>query len=347
MNAQSSMQAQKQDFSLNSYPHLDAIETSGQLAGKSSYRDFMTDSCKADIDFNRLVYSCIDDDEYTEKTKQFDSCRDYAWFVRNKNTGEVRVQASACRLRWCPLCIRTKKMIIVQETRKWLSGVKRPKFLTFTLKHKDIPLREIIAELYKYFRSIRRAKWFKKNVRGGIWFFQITKSKKDGLWHPHIHCLVDSNFLPKAELSELWELITGDSKIVDIRQVKDNKKTAEYVARYAATPCRLSNFNVDDAIEIVKTLHGKRLCGTWGTGRTMSFKITKPDDWLDWERIGNWWVVWNDKANPLWCQKIRACWLWNKKLEWLPPPDLMGQVPWDPDTSIAPEPFLGNQLDLF
>ncbi len=328
-------------------PQVHTIETSGSAQRKSSYRDFMTDSCRKDIDYNRLIYNTIDGIEYTEKAKQYDECRDFAYFVRHRTTGEIRVQASACRLRWCPLCMRTKKMIITQEVKKWLSNINRPKFLTFTLKHKDEPLRDRIKDLYLFYRNIRRTKWFKKNVRGGVWFFQVTKSDTDGLWHPHIHCLVDSNFLPKEKLSELWELITGDSKIVDIRAVKDNAKTAEYVARYAAAPCRLADFGVDDAIEIVQTMHGKRICGTWGTGRTMSFKITKPEDFDQWDRIGFWGTVWNDKANPHWCRMIRMCWLQNEPLKWIPPPDLCGPAPWNNENSIEPETYQVTQLRLF
>jgi len=307
----------------------------------------MVDSCKPDIDFTRLVYNCIDGQEYTRSVEKFDACRTYANFVRNKKTKQVRIHASACRLRWCPLCMKTKRMIIVQECKKWIHGINKPKFLTFTLKHRDEPLRDTIKDLYKFFRNVRRTKWFKKNVRGGVWFFQITKSKNDDLWHPHIHCLVDSNFLPKAELSELWELITGDSKIVDIRAIKDNQKTAEYVARYAAAPCRLLGFGVDDAIEIVQTMFGKRICGTWGTGKTMSFRITKPDDWEDWETIGNWSVIWNDKANPHWCRYIRLCWIHDEPCEYNPPPDLMDLTgtPWDDNQDL--ESFKVTQLEMF
>ena len=328
-------------------PQLDTIETTGPLERPYTYRDFLVSSCRTDIDFNRLIYSCIDDVQYKNNVGKFDDCRTYAYFVRHKATHQVRVQSTACRLRWCPLCMKSKRYIISNEVAKWVTKVKKPKFLTFTLKHNEDSLHERIKDLYRFFRNVRRTEWFKHNVRGGVWFFQVTRSKNTGQWHPHIHCLVDSNFLPKEKLSDLWELITGDSRIVDIRAIKDIKKTVDYVARYATAPCRLSNFTVDDAIEIVDTLHGRRLCGTWGTGSTMSFKIKKPDDWHEWERVGNWRVIWHDKANPHWCRMIRLAWIHGQPLNYEPPPDLQGAIPWDNEKSIAPETFRVTQSLLF
>lgn len=329
------------------HTQVHTIETTGRAGDKRTYRDFLTDSCQKDITHNRLVYSMSDCIELTNKTEHYDSCRTYAYFVRHKESGEVRVQASACRLRWCPLCIRTKRFVIAQEVAGWLKTIKKPKFLTFTLRHNDDPLRDRVRDIYRFYRNIRRTKWFKKNVRGGVWFFQITKNQETNQWHPHIHCLVDSNFLPKEKLSELWELITGDSKIVDIRAVKDRGKTAEYVARYATAPCRLSDFSIDDSIEIVQTLHGKRLCGTWGSGRQMSFRIKQPEDWEDWERIANWWTVWENKANPHWCNIVKLAFLHGRPLEYRPPPDLQGPIPWNKELENDPGPSRAEQMRLF
>lgn len=339
MNALTQKIAQYHTELHESDTQLDTIETTSQSSATNSYRDFCVNSCRKDIDWNRLVYSCIDADMYTEQVKKYDNCRTYAFFVRHKTTGQVKVQGCSCRLRWCPLCIKSRKFVIKNEVCSWVKKLKKPKFLTFTLKHQDRPLRDTVKDLYKYFRNVRRTKWFKKNVRGGVWFFQITKSKTDGLWHPHIHCLVDSNFLPKNDLSELWLQITGDSHIVDIRAVKNVKKTADYVARYATVPCRLVDFDIDDAIEIVQTMHGKRICGTWGTGKEMSFAIRKSDDWESWERIGNFSVIWHDLANPEWCRMIRACWISDTKLEYIPPPDLSGPGPWEKTERDEPEAF--------
>lgn len=336
----------KTNLSADSYPQLDALETSSHHQRKSSYRDFLVSSCRTDIDWNRLIYGTVDSIEKTEKASKYDSCRDYAWFLRHRDTGEIRVASACCKLRWCPLCMRSKRFVITQEVVKWLKNVRRPKFLTFTLRHNDDSLADRLNDLYKFFRNVRRTKWFKRNVKGGVWFFQVTKNPETGRWHPHIHCLVDSNFLPKEKLSELWELITGDSKIVDVRSVKDHKKTAEYVARYASAPCRLLNFSVDDSIEIMQTLHGRRICGTWGTGSDMSFKLTPPDDADRWDRIGNWSVIWHDKANPHWCRIIRLAWIHGQPLQWRPPPDLCGDVPWDMTDKIVAEKYAVTQLQF-
>ena len=301
---------------------LDAVETSEHRRTNRTYRDFAISGREKDIRHNQSVYSLLDNIEFKSRLERYDSCRDLAYFVRHKTTHEVQVRASSCKLRWCPLCINSKRFAISQNVALWLKKIDKPRLLTFTMKHRDEDLFIQIRNLYKYFKNIRRAKWFKKNVRGGVWFFQITMNSTTGQWHPHIHCLVDSNFLQHKELSALWELITGDSKIVDIRFVKDKKKTAEYVARYVAAPCRLADFQLGDSVNIVQAMHNLRICGKFGTGRTCVLKVTLPDDKDDWENIGDFSTIFNNELHPDWCRYIRGCWMSKKPMDIKPPPDL-------------------------
>jgi len=142
-------------------------------------------------------------------------------------------------------------------------------------------------------------------VRGGVWFFQIHKSKADNQWHPHLHCVIDSPWLDKYALSAGWELVTKDSKIINIKEVRDESSMAEYVARYAARPSMLVDLADPDRLELMTCLHGRRLVGTWGNARTISLRPCKPPDAGDWKYIGQFTTValmlgYDDRADAIW-----------------------------------------------
>lgn len=83
--------------------------------------------------------------------------------------------------------------------------------------------------------------------------------------------------MPHRVLKEMWHEVTGDSTIVDIKAVRDPKKVAEYVARYAARPCNLADLNNWCKLQVMRALHGRRLCGKWGDCKDLQLSI-KPAD---------------------------------------------------------------------
>jgi hypothetical protein len=188
-------------------------------------------------------------------------------------------------------------MIIKSAVSKWLRTVKKPKFMTFTVKHSTEPLPDQIKRLYKAYRLFRQHKFLKKKQRGGVWFFQLKRSKKTGEWHPHLHVVADMDYINKVEIQDEWLLVTGNSFVVDIRAIKNPGKVVDYVARYCATPCHLSDFASGDQDTIADTLHGKRLCGRFGTGSMCNFKAERPDDFAKWSKL----IAWSDCIANRYC----------------------------------------------
>jgi hypothetical protein len=325
-------------------PSLDTQETKGPTNTPHGYRAFVTSGCLKDIDFNRSIYQAIDDRDGTHRAATFEGCRQSAWFVRHRMTAEIRVASSRCRLRWCPLCIRTKRYIMVQSLVPWIKKARKPKFLTFTLKHSEAPLEHQIDSLYNYFKSIRRRPAFKKKVKGGIWFFQVKKSASDGCWHPHIHMLCEGSYFPQADISKMWKEVTQGSKIVDIRAIRDEKKAAEYVARYAAAPCRLCDLSSIDAVECVDALHSRRICGTFGTGRDLKLTPDKCEDPGEWEFLETFGAVMLQRHKNDWTTEVYKSWIQDRPCYAAPdpPPDLPGDVFAD----LEEEPIKYEQLTL-
>ena len=261
------------------------------------------------------MYASFDDKSAERRLTSFETCRARSWFVRHTETGRVRVATKSCKLRWCPLCAKKRQWFLVQQIKPWAESVNRLKFLTLTLKHSDAPLKVQIDNLYKCFQRFRKLKYLRDHVFGGVWFFQIKKSEKSGQWHPHLHCLIEADYMPQAKLSALWCRTTLGSTIVDIRPAGSPEKIAEYAGRYSARPSDLKSLSENERIEVVRALHGRRLMGTWGSAKGLSMKMVKPEDAEEWRYVGSWSTVWGTLGYDDNAKKILKAWKMDEPLE--------------------------------
>jgi hypothetical protein len=177
-----------------------------------------------------------------------------------------------------------------------------------TYCHSSSPLFEQVTSLYAAFRKLRQHKVIRQAVRGGVWFFQIKVSKKSGEYHPHLHIVLDSDYVSQKLISLQWLQSTGNSFIVDIRAVKSPEVVADYVSRYAARPCNLSDFTPEQGVDVVSLFHRRRLCGTFGTGRSVKLGHKKMENFDQWCRIGSWSQIVNMTVRPDCCRRIIDAW---------------------------------------
>ncbi|GAI62407.1 unnamed protein product, partial [marine sediment metagenome] len=117
--------------------------------------------------------------------------------------------------------------------------------------------------------------------------------------------MIDAPWIDKYKLSEKWLFVTKTSKIINIKEVRDSNSMAEYVARYAARPSLLTKLDVPSRLELLLTLHGRRLVGTWGSARSITLRPGKPPDAADWIKVGSYqkvfWTIDTDpKAKSIW-----------------------------------------------
>ena len=222
-----------------------------------------------------------------------EQCRRYAQFKRERSSGEVKVFASACRDRWCPMCAGQKARFAKEQTQLFFESLKAPRFLTLTLRNDTGELKEQIEFLTMAFRTLRQRAFWKRNVVGGIWYLQVKRGKNSGCWHPHLHILLDGEYMEQTRLSQLWERVTYGSPIIDIQRIYNPEEAAKYVARYSARPANLSDLSLVDRIEVVTALHGKRMAGTFGTGKTVTLTPPKVEASGEWSDIGYYDTVVN------------------------------------------------------
>lgn len=290
------------------------IETSGRKRIHSSYQAYNTSFIPAEWSAVRETYEKMDVAGSISRRELLDDCRQIAWFVRNSETGKVRVSANHCHLRWCPLCANAKKSYIAHNLQNWLNYADHPKMLTLTMLHSDAPLEHQVKHLYDSFRSLRRTKLFRATVTGGVWFFQIKFNESSNQWHPHIHALITGRYLPQGKLSRLWLKITHTSTIVDIRSVHDIEKASFELSRYCARPSNVREIPKVCRTELFSAMHGRRLCGTWGTGRALSLSQPRERDTGKWVRLCRWSTLRENLDTDPDAQAILKAWQTNEVL---------------------------------
>jgi len=113
----------------------------------------------------------------------------------------------------------------------------------------------------------------------------------------------------------MWKDITGNSTVLDIRPIRDPAKACNDAARYAACPGSLAGLPFVDALELVEAMHGRRICGTWGTARSVSLRPPTSVDQAEWETVGEWYSVLRQEASSQAAKDILEAWRENHPLE--------------------------------
>jgi len=142
----------------------------------------------------------------------------------------------------------------------------RARFCTFTLKHQDAPLAVQIDRLYSSFKQLRQHPTMGKYFKAGVWFFEAKLDKAGRLWHPHLHVIqVGPDRMPQADLSVAWKQITGDSFIVHVCAINDQRQQVAYVTKYTTKPLDPSVVRVPAKLdEFVVAIAGRRLFQCFG-----------------------------------------------------------------------------------
>lgn len=113
-------------------------------------------------------------------------------------------------------------------------------------------------------------------------------SDRDGLWHVHLHILAEGTYLHHRDLSAAWHGITGDSSIVDMRQLHDNDRGIGYVCKYISKPVDASLYaNPCKLDEYLLSIQGRKTMATFGTWRGLKLKQPPKDDreWVNLEPL--------------------------------------------------------------
>lgn len=166
-----------------------------------------------------------------------------------------------CGNRFCAICSKRRSRRIRNRLQQLLArNEQKPraglKMLTLS-KANCISLDDGIRDLVKSFRRLRQRALWKYYVIGGAFVIEIKG--RPGNWHPHIHAIIYSYYIPWQRLRSAWRSASGGTAVW-INAVS-NDRALNYVTKYISKgdhPPALSD-------EISTSLRRFRLFTRFGT----------------------------------------------------------------------------------
>jgi len=315
------------------FPILDSHETNLSSGLKRTYREQFLSSCRSEYAATMEAFDVIYEDDEKGPRSSLEDCREYAYMALDRTSGMLKVMANGCRSRWCPMCAAQKAKFARESVQQWVESLYMPRFLTLTMEHCEDDLLPQIEHLQDSFRRLRQRAFWKDKVDGGIWFLQVHRSRNDGCWHPHLHVLLEGKYIEQGELSDLWKLVSYGSYVLKIKSVHDVGRAAKYVARYSARPASLEKMPLADRVEMIEALHGKRLCGCFGTAKVVTLTPPKVESDSDWIHVAYYDTLVERSKYDVKAKEIMLCWVMDypvsdelyeefagKPLHYVPPP---------------------------
>lgn len=196
---------------------------------------------------------------------RLDDCCRYPYVHWSGAAQRLKIHAHRCMSRLCPTCGRIRACRLRNRIVAAVQKIDSPRLLTLTLRSSDAPLDAQIRRLIKCFANLRRAKVWKRTTSGGIYVIEVTFNAKRQQWHPHVHALIDGVFIPREELKDAWLHTTGDSDIIDIRQVRSRRQAAEYITQYTTKSQDASHVPDERIPEWAEATSGLRMASTFGS----------------------------------------------------------------------------------
>jgi len=182
-------------------------------------------------------------------------------------SSKLEQRLNACRSRHCPYC-RAKAMSTLRNTiSAEIADYKWPTFLTLSVRHNEAdPLEDLIELLYSSWTKLLRSQVM-EGVRAGIKVVEIKRTANG--WHPHLHIIMDSEWIPHKLLQAAWIKATGGSSQVNVTRIKSTAKATEYVAGYVAKAGVALDFRHE--VQQMKALKGRKLIAGFRESRHVHF----------------------------------------------------------------------------
>jgi len=192
--------------------------------------------------------------------------------------GEVGRKVFYCKNRLCPGCAQRRAELMARKVVPLLETMQQPVHMVLTVKNRQ-DLAAADKHLRSSFQRLRDRVAFVDSFKGGLVFEETTHSLEG--WHAHLHIIADGR-MEQAELSRLWQEVTGDSYIVWIQAIggRNRKKVLNEAVKY---PCKIGDI-VGDPELIYEWLHyfwGRRVMWAWGSMYNVQDQVEVSDDELE------------------------------------------------------------------
>lgn len=165
-----------------------------------------------------------------------------------------------CGSRFCPVCSKPRQSRVRHRLNFIVNSITlelgfRFKHLTLTIPNQP-DLEKMLTHLTKSFRKLRNRAFWKNNVKGGAFVFEVTGHPGD--WHGHLHIIIESRYMKWEKLRDLWIAVSG-GRGVYIQAIPVNQVVL-YLTKYLSKESVQSQFQD----EISLALKGRRLYQPFG-----------------------------------------------------------------------------------
>jgi hypothetical protein len=192
---------------------------------------------------------------------------------------EYRIISTKCRDRFCVPCAGERSGRIRAALLQHMADKKNLSLITLTLKASSDPLGKILDRITRHFRNLRSKALWKKNISGGVAIIETKLGSGSGAWHVHFHVIAEAKYVHKDALSQLWEKITGDSRIVDVKRVGALTGAVKYITKYVTKAADQSIINSPRHLsEALTGFAARRLVTTFGSWRGLQLNEGTDDD---------------------------------------------------------------------
>ncbi len=232
------------------------------------YHNGLQDALHEHYQVTRMAaYHALDDGGYGWLRKlavRMGACGSIAAVFIEAESGKLHTWIHRCKVRCCPMCASIRSAGLGAEFGGVIRGMKHPSHLVLTLASSDRPLGDERRRILRMFRGLRNTDLWRRCVRGGFYVFEATWKSKSGQWHPHLHVVIDHEYMPHRALRRLWQGLTGDSSILHIHRIANREAAAHEMAKYAGKPQDLDSLPAQQIREWMVAVRGARLVSKFG-----------------------------------------------------------------------------------
>ena len=202
--------------------------------------------------------------------KRISNCHGDFLVLQNRKEGNLVARPYCCGVRLCPLCTAYRSNRSRDSITDKVGRMDNHMLWTFTMRHSSKLLSTQHKEITQWFSKLRRTKCWLDNTKGCVWVFEYAYNSKRDEWHPHIHAIVDTSFIPFFELQAHWRRITNGSHSINFKGFISEQKSIGYVLKYLTKPQNTSKWPIYRLGEFLLCMQGRRLFGSTGSAFGLS-----------------------------------------------------------------------------
>jgi hypothetical protein len=217
-------------------------------------------------------------------------CGTRAFVSYSPSQQKYRVQSARCHMKICPQCRLAYARSLYDKILAILTDQRPADFqlVTLTLLHSHAPLKLQLQHLRASFRRLRQSRVWHHHVDYGIAVIETTFNVAKHEWHPHLHILAHTRWIPWHDLRSAWIAASRGAMIIDSQTVKNATHAAHYLSAYLAKPP--SDSVATDptlASDYYAALKKSRWIIQFGRKKMPKVNVYVPPDPLDWISLGS------------------------------------------------------------